>query len=153
LWYPTTHNKDGEKRTRAIPGYEFSGVIAAVGGETIGFEIGLEVYGIRPVQIGGHGGDHAGQRYDSNQHETHPSHSVGPSELLSTPYCAPIPELIDGEASAERERERLHAGIEELDLEPSIDDRLRPAGGLDGAVKEKTILDTPVRELRYQLAL
>ena len=28
-------------------------------------------------------------------------------------------------ASAERERERLHAGIEELDLELSIDDRLR----------------------------
>jgi hypothetical protein len=43
----------------------------------------------------------------------------------------------------------LFFGIEELDLEPSIDDRLRPA---DGAVKEKTILDTPVREPRYQLA-
>ena len=28
-------------------------------------------------------------------------------------------------ASAERERERLHTGIEELDLELSIDDRLR----------------------------
>jgi hypothetical protein len=43
--------------------------------------------------------------------------------------------------------------IEELDPEPSIDDRRRPADGLDGAVKEKTILDRPVRELRYQLAL
>ena len=27
------------------------------------------------------------------------------------------------------------------------------AGRLDGAVKEKTILETPVRELHYQLAL
>ena len=46
LWYPTTHNKDGEKRSRAIPGHEFSGVIAAVGEETVGFEIGQEVYGM-----------------------------------------------------------------------------------------------------------
>lgn len=46
LWYPTAHNKDGEKRTRAIPGHEFSGVVAGVGGETIGFEIGQEIYGM-----------------------------------------------------------------------------------------------------------
>lgn len=38
--------KDGEKRSRAILGHEFSGVIAAVGGETVGFEIGQEVYGM-----------------------------------------------------------------------------------------------------------
>jgi NADPH:quinone reductase-like Zn-dependent oxidoreductase len=43
LWYPTTHNKDGEKRSRVVPGHELSGVIAAVGGETIGFETGQEV--------------------------------------------------------------------------------------------------------------
>jgi hypothetical protein len=30
-------------------------------------------------------------------------------------------------ASAERERGRFHAGIEELDLEPSIDDPLPPS--------------------------
>jgi NADPH:quinone reductase-like Zn-dependent oxidoreductase len=46
LWYPTTHNKDGEKRSRAVPGHEFSGVIAAVGEDTAGFEIGQEVYGM-----------------------------------------------------------------------------------------------------------
>ena len=46
LWYTTTHNKEGEKRSRAIPGHEFSGVIAAVGGETVGFELGQEVYGM-----------------------------------------------------------------------------------------------------------
>src|SRR5918996_1158538 len=46
LWYPTTHTKDGERRRRAIPGHEFSGVIAAVGGATVGFEIGQAVYGM-----------------------------------------------------------------------------------------------------------
>ena len=30
LWYTTTHNKNGERRSRAVPGHEFSGVIAAV---------------------------------------------------------------------------------------------------------------------------
>jgi len=46
LWYPTTHSKNGERRSRTIPGHEFSGVIAAVGEETVGFEIGQEVYGM-----------------------------------------------------------------------------------------------------------
>ena len=47
LWYPTTtHDKDGEKRSRAVPGHEFSGVIAALGEDTAGFEIGQEVYGM-----------------------------------------------------------------------------------------------------------
>jgi len=46
LWYPTTHSKNGERRSRAIPGHEFSGVIAAVGEETVGFDIGQEVYGM-----------------------------------------------------------------------------------------------------------
>ena len=46
LWYPTTHNKDGDKRSRAVPGHEFSGVIAALGEDTAGFEIGQEVYGM-----------------------------------------------------------------------------------------------------------
>lgn len=31
LWYPTLHHKDGSPRTQAIPGHEFSGVVAAVG--------------------------------------------------------------------------------------------------------------------------
>jgi NADPH:quinone reductase-like Zn-dependent oxidoreductase len=46
LWYPTTHHLSGEKRSRAVPGHEFSGVIAAVGAETAGFEMGQEVYGM-----------------------------------------------------------------------------------------------------------
>src|SRR5262245_30828990 len=46
LWYPTTHSKTGERRSHAVPGHEFSGVIAAVGEETVGFAIGQEVYGM-----------------------------------------------------------------------------------------------------------
>jgi len=43
LWYPTTHSKTGERRSRTVPGHGFSGVIAAVGEETVGFDIGQEV--------------------------------------------------------------------------------------------------------------
>jgi NADPH:quinone reductase-like Zn-dependent oxidoreductase len=46
LWYPTTHSKNGEGRSHAVPGHEFSGVIAAVGEDTVGFAIGQEVYGM-----------------------------------------------------------------------------------------------------------
>ena len=45
-WYPTTHRKDGDKRSRAVLGHEFSGVIAAVGERVEGFTGGQEVYGI-----------------------------------------------------------------------------------------------------------
>ena len=46
LWYPTTHKKSGERRNRAVPGHEFSGVVAAVGKDTAGFDVGQEVYGM-----------------------------------------------------------------------------------------------------------
>ena len=46
LWYPTTHNKDGDKRSGAVPGHEFSGVIMVVGDDAVGFDIGQEVYGM-----------------------------------------------------------------------------------------------------------
>lgn len=46
LWYPTTHSKNGERRSRAVPGHEFSGVIAALGEDVMGFDIGEEVYGM-----------------------------------------------------------------------------------------------------------
>ena len=45
-WYPTTHRKDGEKRSRAVPGHEFSGVVAAVGAAVMGVAAGQEVYGM-----------------------------------------------------------------------------------------------------------
>jgi NADPH:quinone reductase-like Zn-dependent oxidoreductase len=46
LWYPTTHKKSGERRSRAVPGHEFSGVVAAVGKDTASFDVGQEVYGM-----------------------------------------------------------------------------------------------------------
>src|SRR5262245_20932750 len=46
LWYPTTHKKSGERRSRAVPGHEFSGVVAAVGNDTASFDVGQEVYGM-----------------------------------------------------------------------------------------------------------
>jgi NADPH:quinone reductase-like Zn-dependent oxidoreductase len=45
-WYPTTHAKDGTPRKGAVPGHEFSGVIAALGKNTKGFEVGQDVYGV-----------------------------------------------------------------------------------------------------------
>lgn len=45
-WSPTTHRKDGEKRNRAVPGHEFSGVIATLGERVEGFAVGQEVYGM-----------------------------------------------------------------------------------------------------------
>lgn len=51
LWYPTTHQKSGEPREHAVPGHEFSGVVAAIGAETgadagVDFAIGQEVFGM-----------------------------------------------------------------------------------------------------------
>lgn len=45
-WVPTTRTKDGGIRTRAIPGHEFSGVVAGVGGVVDGFALGQDVYGM-----------------------------------------------------------------------------------------------------------
>jgi NADPH:quinone reductase-like Zn-dependent oxidoreductase len=45
-WYPTTHTKPGEPRTGAIPGHEFSGVVAAVGGGLDRAMVGQEIFGM-----------------------------------------------------------------------------------------------------------
>ncbi len=45
-WYPTTHAKDGTQRKGAVPGHEFSGVVAALGKNTKGFEAGQDIYGM-----------------------------------------------------------------------------------------------------------
>lgn len=45
-WYPTTHTPAGAARRDAVPGHEFSGVVAAVGAEVKGFQVGDEVYGM-----------------------------------------------------------------------------------------------------------
>jgi NADPH:quinone reductase-like Zn-dependent oxidoreductase len=46
LWYPTTHTKERGPRTEAVPGHEFSGVIAALGKDANGFNVGDEIYGM-----------------------------------------------------------------------------------------------------------
>jgi NADPH:quinone reductase-like Zn-dependent oxidoreductase len=46
LWYPTTHDKNGEIRRRAVPGHEFSGVVAALGEDADRFAVGQEIYGM-----------------------------------------------------------------------------------------------------------
>lgn len=45
LWQPTTHTRSGANRRQAIPGHEFSGVIAAVGVGADGI-VGQEVFGM-----------------------------------------------------------------------------------------------------------
>jgi NADPH:quinone reductase-like Zn-dependent oxidoreductase len=46
LWSPTTHTKNGGPRTRAVPGHEFSGIVAAAGKGADGFHVGNEIYGL-----------------------------------------------------------------------------------------------------------
>jgi NADPH:quinone reductase-like Zn-dependent oxidoreductase len=46
LWYPTSHTKSGQKRSGAVPGHEFSGVISAKGANGGSPEVGLEVFGM-----------------------------------------------------------------------------------------------------------
>ena len=46
LWYPTTHTKEGSVRTRAVPGHEFSGIVAAPSKDVKDFNVGDEVYGM-----------------------------------------------------------------------------------------------------------
>jgi NADPH:quinone reductase-like Zn-dependent oxidoreductase len=45
-WYPTSHRKNGDPRTGAVPCHEFSGEIAAVGGGAACLSIGQEIYGM-----------------------------------------------------------------------------------------------------------
>jgi NADPH:quinone reductase-like Zn-dependent oxidoreductase len=45
-WYPTWHQRSGEKRSDAVPGHEFSGIVAAVGDEVGSLEVGREVFGM-----------------------------------------------------------------------------------------------------------
>ena len=46
LWYPTSHTKSGARRSGAIPGHEFSGVVVALGEKVRSLEPGEEVFGM-----------------------------------------------------------------------------------------------------------
>jgi NADPH:quinone reductase-like Zn-dependent oxidoreductase len=52
-WYPTTHTPDGGRRTGAIPGHEFSGVVEAVAMDVDPDQIGREVFGMNDWFAGG----------------------------------------------------------------------------------------------------
>ena len=52
-WYPTTHTKDGAPRKGAVPGHEFSGVVAALGENTKGFAVGQDIYGMSDWFVNG----------------------------------------------------------------------------------------------------
>ena len=45
-WYPTTHGPDGARRSGAIPGHEFSGMVAAVGSLVDPHYLGRSVFGM-----------------------------------------------------------------------------------------------------------
>jgi NADPH:quinone reductase-like Zn-dependent oxidoreductase len=45
-WDPTTHTKSGQERLNAVPGHEFSGVVAAKGEGVDDFAVGQRVYGM-----------------------------------------------------------------------------------------------------------
>jgi len=44
-WYPTSHHADGTARSKAIPGHEFSGLVAELGAGAIGYRLGDAVFG------------------------------------------------------------------------------------------------------------
>jgi NADPH:quinone reductase-like Zn-dependent oxidoreductase len=53
IWYPTSYTKDGQPRAGAIPGHEFSGVVAELGDGAEGFAVGDEVYGMNDWFVDG----------------------------------------------------------------------------------------------------
>lgn len=53
LWPPSSHNRDGSARIRAIPGHEFSGVIAALGDGVDSLSVGDEVFGMNDWFVDG----------------------------------------------------------------------------------------------------
>jgi NADPH:quinone reductase-like Zn-dependent oxidoreductase len=46
VWYPTSHTKNGEKRTGAVPAHEFSGEIAEMGEGVMELPAGQKIYGM-----------------------------------------------------------------------------------------------------------
>src|SRR6185437_9253352 len=46
LWYTTSHHADGTARSRAIPGHEFSGIIAGLGAGVTSYSQGDAVFGL-----------------------------------------------------------------------------------------------------------
>ena len=82
LWYPTTHTKEGGVRTDAVPGHEFSGTIAALGGGVTGFTVGDDVYGMNDWFASGATAEYCIAR---------PEHIAGKPSILSHEAAATVP--------------------------------------------------------------
>lgn len=52
-WYPTNYQKSGEARVGAVPGHEFSGVVAEVGEGVAGVTVGEDIYGMNDWFVDG----------------------------------------------------------------------------------------------------
>ena len=74
-WYPTTHTRSGAVRLNAIPGHEFSGVIAAVGKDVKGLTVGQEVYGMNDWFADGATADFLSHHSIERRTQTHHSHA------------------------------------------------------------------------------
>src|SRR5262245_9424485 len=46
IWYPTSHDKAGNRRADAIPSHEFSGIVSAIGSGVTDVEVGQEIFGM-----------------------------------------------------------------------------------------------------------
>jgi NADPH:quinone reductase-like Zn-dependent oxidoreductase len=46
LWYTTSHYADGSARSKAIPGHEFSGIVAGLGAGVNGYRLGDVIFGL-----------------------------------------------------------------------------------------------------------
>lgn len=109
LWYPTTHTKSGAERERAVPGHEFSGVIAAIGKDVQDFAVGDEVYGMNDWFADGATADFC---------ITLPQNIAGKPATLSHEAAASVPigaltswqGLIDRAKVKQGERVLIHGG-------------------------------------------
>jgi NADPH:quinone reductase-like Zn-dependent oxidoreductase len=81
-WYPTTHTSDGGRRTGAILGHEFSGVVEAVAADVDPDQIGREVFGMNDWFADGATADYCASASTSV--------TVKPSRL-SHPEAASVP--------------------------------------------------------------
>ena len=64
-WYPTLHDRTGGERANAVPGHEFSGVVAGVGKEVGSLETGHEVFGMNDWFADGAMADYCVAAYSS----------------------------------------------------------------------------------------
>ena len=83
-WSPSTHTREGATRTAAVPGHEFSGVVAAIGEGATGFDVGEEIYGLNDWFANG-------RRPSSAWRSRTKSHAIPPLSLTRRRPRSPLP--------------------------------------------------------------